>query len=379
MLRRDRCKRERLRDGCSHVRLCVNRLPHETNPHSVCNGASPCSLLLELAWKEAAGKLGAGEGIRSAAHPRYLGDVADEQVERDIPANMRDRTSHYASRGRGRQTKAHNSRSVDICVMLVGSIPVRRFSPNNLPGRHQCDAAAAQTDQGNAQFGDKWHRGDKGREPARQRIPCDVSAASPVHRHSRDTRVRMGVRTGRASPTTQPLGNGNLTRWVLLLASRYGGSTLPLGGCGGDRLGTACGSYCESTRAHIDESRRSRVMASGNWPVTFCPLRSLHKSALTVGCTGKSAARAGAHASYPADAPQVAEYCWHCADEHGRGPRRTCCARVARRGDCASIRRARRAAPCPRRARGRLEGDRLDRACSSHGTRALRSRMGAGE
>ncbi len=41
----------------------------------------------------------------------------------------------------------------------------------------------------------------------------------------------------------------------------------------------------ESTRAHIDESRRSRVMASGNWPVRFCPLSSLHESALAAGCT----------------------------------------------------------------------------------------------
>jgi hypothetical protein len=35
----------------------------------------------------------------------------------------------------------------------------------------------------------------------------------------------------------------------------------------------------ESTRAHIDESRRSRVMASGNGPVRFCPLKFLQESA----------------------------------------------------------------------------------------------------
>jgi hypothetical protein len=40
----------------------------------------------------------------------------------------------------------------------------------------------------------------------------------------------------------------------------------------------------ESTRAHIDESRRSRVMASGNGPVKFCPLKSLQESALAAGC-----------------------------------------------------------------------------------------------
>ena len=29
--------------------------------------------------------------------------------------------------------------------MLAGSIPVRRFSPNSLPGLHQCEAEAAET------------------------------------------------------------------------------------------------------------------------------------------------------------------------------------------------------------------------------------------
>jgi hypothetical protein len=72
----------------------------------------------------------------------------------------------------------------------------------------------------------------------------------------------------------------------------------------------------ESTRAHIDESRRSRVTASGNWPVKFCPLKSLQESALAAGCTdSKRAARAGAHARYPADAPQVANCRRHRADE----------------------------------------------------------------
>ena len=55
-------------------------------------------------------------------------------------------------------------------------------------------------------------------------------------------------------------------------------------GLWGDRFGTACGSYHVSTRAHIDESRRSRVMASGIWPVKFCPLKSLQESALAAGC-----------------------------------------------------------------------------------------------
>jgi hypothetical protein len=68
----------------------------------------------------------------------------------------------------------------------------------------------------------------------------------------------------------------------------YQGSKLLLGGSLGDRLGTACGSYSHSTRAHIDESRRSRVMVSGNWPVKFCPLRSLQESAFAVGCTRRN-------------------------------------------------------------------------------------------
>jgi hypothetical protein len=66
-------------------------------------------------------------------------------------------------------------------------------------------------------------------------------------------------------------------------------------------------------------------MASGNWPVRFCALRSLQEPALTVGCTeSKSVARADAHAHYPADAPQVAECRRHRADEVrcGNGGRR---------------------------------------------------------
>ena len=47
-----------------------------------------------------------------------------------------------AGHSRGKRTAAYSSRSVGICVMLAGSIPVKRFSPNNLPGRHQGQAAA---------------------------------------------------------------------------------------------------------------------------------------------------------------------------------------------------------------------------------------------
>ena len=31
--------------------------------------------------------------------------------------------------------------------MLAGSIPVKRFSPSSLPGHHQCEVEAAQTDR----------------------------------------------------------------------------------------------------------------------------------------------------------------------------------------------------------------------------------------
>ena len=50
-------------------------------------------------------------------------------------------------------------------------------------------------------------------------------------------------------------------------------------------MGTAWSSYYDSMRAHSDERMRSRVMASGNWPVKLCPLRLLQESALAMGRT----------------------------------------------------------------------------------------------
>jgi hypothetical protein len=41
-----------------------------------------------------------------------------------------------AGRSRGQRTAAYNCRNVVICVMLAGSIPVKRFSPSSLPGKH---------------------------------------------------------------------------------------------------------------------------------------------------------------------------------------------------------------------------------------------------
>jgi hypothetical protein len=52
-----------------------------------------------------------------------------------------------AGRSRGQRTAAYNCRNVGICVMLAGSVPVKRFSPSNLPGRHKCEADAADTAQ----------------------------------------------------------------------------------------------------------------------------------------------------------------------------------------------------------------------------------------
>ena len=83
----------RRRDRRNVNGLCVlgmQRCAHAADPQRVSHCVSLYSLLVELAWKEAAaaGKQEeAGEGIRSAVHPRYLGHVTDEKVERDVPAN----------------------------------------------------------------------------------------------------------------------------------------------------------------------------------------------------------------------------------------------------------------------------------------------------
>ncbi len=53
----------------------------------------------------------------------------------------------YERRSRGQRTVAYNCRSVGICAMLVGSVPVRRFSPNSLPGRHQRSGGGTEKDR----------------------------------------------------------------------------------------------------------------------------------------------------------------------------------------------------------------------------------------
>ena len=200
--------------------------------------------------------------------------------------------------------------------MFAGSVPVRRFSPNSLPGRQQCKAAAAQRQaEHRATYRlamDGIEETKAGNRPVSAfRATFLQNAAPRVLRHSGDTHVR----TGRASPKASAPGpNPRGSR--AYVAKR---STLALGGCGGDGLGRACGSYCESTGAHIDERMRSRVMASGNRPVKFCPLRSLQKCPLTGAAReAKVRQRADAHARYPADARQVAQCSRHRADEHGR-------------------------------------------------------------
>jgi hypothetical protein len=138
---------------------------------------------------------------------------------------------------REQKTAAYNCRSVGICAISAGRTPVRRFSPNSLPSHHQCESEAAQKthrEWDNVQIGDGWHRGNKGGEPARQRVSCDVSAAprvaNVVQRHNGEHWARMGVHEG-------VLRSGDRLAVVVKAAAQ--GSTLPLAGYGGDCLGTA--------------------------------------------------------------------------------------------------------------------------------------------
>jgi hypothetical protein len=210
-----------------------------------------------------------GGGIRSAVHLRYLGHVADEKVECDVPSIVRDGTS----------IRTPQPRTTDSGVQL----PQRRHL-RDVGGKHPSEAILPKQpaglplvpsgggrnrpSMGNVQICDGRHRGKKGWEPARQRIPCDVPAAPPVQRHLREPGPCCAHLAALAA------GPVSLRGRVLLRGTRFRS-----GPWRGSSLGTACGSYYESTRAHIDESRRSRMMASGNWPVKFCPLRSLQASA----------------------------------------------------------------------------------------------------
>ncbi len=81
-------QREHARDRCWFLFVCACTAAH-VQPKRVefwFGLLAACGGGLE----RAAGKLEeAGEGILSAVHPRYLGHVADEPVERDVPATMR--------------------------------------------------------------------------------------------------------------------------------------------------------------------------------------------------------------------------------------------------------------------------------------------------
>ncbi len=140
----------------------------------------------------AGGEVGGGASIRSAVHLRYLGHVANEQVERDVPASMRDSTS----------IRRRQPRTTDSGVQLTQRRYLRdvgRKHPGETilakqPAGQPSVPSGGGTNRpsmGNVQSGDGWHRGNKGGEPARQRIPCDVPAALPaanaVQQHSGDT------------------------------------------------------------------------------------------------------------------------------------------------------------------------------------------------
>ena len=139
-----------------------------------------------------------------------------------------------AGRSRGQRTAAYNCRNVGVCVMLAGSVPVRRFSPNNLPGRHQCRAALAQTERAWATY--RWamdgiEETKAGNQPV-SAFRVKFLRQHPCLRRSGDNCVRKG----RASPTALNQTPRGSRAYV---AKR---SKLPLRGCGGDRLGRACGS-----------------------------------------------------------------------------------------------------------------------------------------
>jgi hypothetical protein len=173
---------------------------------------------------------------------------------------------------------AHNSSNVGICEMLAGSSPVRRFSPNNLPGLHKCKAEAAKT---NRAWGHGRHTDWRWMASRKQRRGTGPSAHS----------VRSSCGTTRSERCTeeQTLGAHGRARGCALPAALAAGPDSQWG-LWRRPLGRAAFKD-KSTWAHIDESRRSRVMVSGNWPVRFCPLRSLQESALYGGLYKKATAR----------------------------------------------------------------------------------------
>jgi hypothetical protein len=80
-------------------------------------------------------------------HPSFIRAISDTSPTSQLNVTFLQTCAsepQYARRSRGQRTAAYNCRSVGICAMLAGSVPVSRFSPNSLPGNHQCEAEATQ-------------------------------------------------------------------------------------------------------------------------------------------------------------------------------------------------------------------------------------------
>jgi hypothetical protein len=108
--------------------------------------------------------------------------------------------------------------------MLAGSIPVRRFSPNSLPGLHQCEAEAAETDLAWATYRlamDGIEETKAGNRPV-----SAFRATFLWHRLLRT--MHRGADTGRAWACARV----NFTDLAALAAGPDSQR-----GCGGDRLG----------------------------------------------------------------------------------------------------------------------------------------------
>jgi hypothetical protein len=139
----------------------------------------------------------------------------------------------FADRSRGQRTAAYNSRSVGICTMFAGSMPVSRFSPNNLPGRHQRKAETAQTDQAWATYRvamDGIEETKAGNRPV-----SEFRATFLRHRalrtmcsETRGTKGRAWACMRAVLRLLRSLGSGTRLPLVAELATH--GSTLALGG-----------------------------------------------------------------------------------------------------------------------------------------------------
>ncbi len=142
----------------------------------------------------------------------YLGHVADEPVERDVPATCAIEPKD-AGRGRGQRTVAYNCRNVVICVMLAGSIPVKRFSPSNLPGHHQRQAAAAGIDRARERTDWRWMA-------SRKQRPGTGPLAHSLRRFCCTTRCRCRGRAQRRHWSAGGRAQGPCFDYYATLAAR---------------------------------------------------------------------------------------------------------------------------------------------------------------